>query len=96
MPNANALIATQVPVKKSGWALGTLSTGAVSGALIGPLLIGGILADLYGLRPVSLLQPRFLFICFIVTLFFVSENFTPVSKKDALSTQQVFFSSLKK
>ncbi|WP_163540487.1 MFS transporter, partial [Klebsiella pneumoniae] len=49
VPNANALIATQVPVKKSGWALGTLSTGAVSGALIGPL-IGGILADLYGLR----------------------------------------------
>lgn len=29
-----------------------------------------------------------------MTLFFVSENFTPVSKKDALSTQQVF-SSLK-
>ncbi|CAK8739053.1 Multidrug resistance protein MdtG [Sodalis praecaptivus] len=40
VPNANALIATQVPRNKSGWALGTLSTGAVSGALIGPL-IGG-------------------------------------------------------
>ncbi|XPD81293.1 multidrug efflux MFS transporter MdtG [Proteus mirabilis] len=93
VPNANALIATQVPVKKSGWALGTLSTGAVSGALIGPL-IGGILADLYGLRPVFFITAAVLFICFIVTLFFVSENFTPVSKKDALSTQQVF-SSLK-
>ena len=44
VPNANALIATQVPVKRTGWALGTLSTGAVSGALIGPL-IGGFLAD---------------------------------------------------
>ncbi len=30
VPNANALIATQVPVKRTGWALGTLSTGAVT------------------------------------------------------------------
>ena len=36
IPNANALIATQVPRNKSGWALGTLSTGGVSGALLGP------------------------------------------------------------
>jgi DHA1 family multidrug resistance protein-like MFS transporter len=35
IPNANALIATQIPRHKSGWALGTLSTGAVSGALLG-------------------------------------------------------------
>jgi MFS family permease len=51
IPNANALIATQIPRHKSGWALGTLSTGAVSGALLGPLA-GGLLADSYGLRPV--------------------------------------------
>lgn len=30
IPNANALIATQIPRHKSGWALGTLSTGAVA------------------------------------------------------------------
>ncbi|WP_163312629.1 MFS transporter, partial [Klebsiella aerogenes] len=29
IPNANALIATQVPRNRSGWALGTLSTGGV-------------------------------------------------------------------
>ena len=34
IPNANALIATQIPRQKSGWALGTLSTGGVSGALL--------------------------------------------------------------
>uniref|UniRef100_A0A914Z2R2 Major facilitator superfamily (MFS) profile domain-containing protein n=1 Tax=Panagrolaimus superbus TaxID=310955 RepID=A0A914Z2R2_9BILA len=51
VPNANALIATQVPRNKSGWALGTLSTGGVSGALLGPMA-GGLLADSYGLRPV--------------------------------------------
>lgn len=43
IPNANALIATQIPRHKSGWALGTLSTGGVSGALLGPLA-GGLLA----------------------------------------------------
>ncbi len=58
IPNANALIATQVPRHKSGWALGTLSTGGVSGALLGPLA-GGLLADHYGLRPVFLLPPAF-------------------------------------
>ncbi|ENG27779.1 sugar (and other) transporter family protein [Escherichia coli P0305260.8] len=40
VPNANALIATQVPRNKSGWALGTLSTGGVSGALLGPMAGG--------------------------------------------------------
>lgn len=34
IPNANALIATQIPRHKSGWALGTLSTGAADGALL--------------------------------------------------------------
>lgn len=89
IPNANALIATQVPVKRSGWALGTLSTGAVSGALIGPL-IGGFLADQTGLRPVFFITSAVLIICFFVTLFYVRENFTPVSRKDALNTKQVF------
>lgn len=37
IPNANALIATQVPRHKSGWALGTLSTGGVSGACLAHL-----------------------------------------------------------
>lgn len=77
--------------EKSGWALGILSTGAVSGALIGPL-IGGILADHYGLRPAFFITATVLFICFLVTLFYVKENFTPVSRKDALSNQQVFAS----
>ncbi|HEJ9094942.1 multidrug efflux MFS transporter MdtG [Serratia odorifera] len=93
IPNANALIATQVPRNRSGWALGTLSTGGVSGALIGPL-IGGLLADSYGLRPVFYITAAVLLVCFILTLFFVKERFTPVQKKDMLDARQVF-SSLK-
>lgn len=91
VPNANALIATQVPVKKTGWAMGMLATGSVSGALIGPL-IGGLLADQYGLRPVFFITAIVLFICFFVTLFYVNERFTPVSRKDALTNKQVFAS----
>lgn len=91
VPNANALIATQIPRHKSGWALGTLSTGAVSGALLGPLM-GGLMADNYGLRSVFFITSLVLFLCFVMTLFFIRESFTPVSKKDMLHVRQVLTS----
>ncbi|ECF0463445.1 multidrug transporter MdtG [Salmonella enterica subsp. enterica] len=80
IPNANALIATQVPRHKSGRALGTLSTGGVS---------GGLLADHYGLRPVFFITASVLFICFLLTFFFIRENFLPVSKKEMLHVREV-------
>ncbi|MFW0766588.1 multidrug efflux MFS transporter MdtG [Trabulsiella odontotermitis] len=88
VPNANALIATQVPRNKSGWALGTLSTGAVSGALLGPL-VGGLLADMWGLRPVFYMTASVLFVCFVITLLLIREQFTPVSKKEMLHFREV-------
>ncbi len=88
IPNANALIATQMPRNKSGWALGTLSTGGVSGALLGPLA-GGLLADSYGLRPVFFITASVLFLCFLLTLFFIHERFTPVNKKEMLHAREV-------
>jgi len=91
VPNANALIATQIPRNKSGWALGTLSTGAVSGALLGPLA-GGLLADSYGLRPVFFITAVVLFACFLLTFFCIRENFIPVPKKEMLHARQVFAS----
>ncbi|BBV77143.1 multidrug resistance protein MdtG [Raoultella planticola] len=93
IPNANALIATQIPRQKSGWALGTLSTGAVSGALLGPLA-GGFLADHWGLRTVFFLTASVLLVCFILTLFFIREQFVPVARKEMLNARDVF-SSLK-
>lgn len=82
IPNANALIATQIPRHKSGWALGTLSTGAVSGALLGPLA-GGFPADHWGLRTVFFMTAAVLFICFLFTLFLIRENFVPIAERDA-------------
>lgn len=91
VPNANALIATQIPRHKSGWALGTLSTGAVSGALLGPLA-GGLLADSYGLRPVFFMTASVLFLCFVLTLFLIREQFEPVPKKEMLHAKDVIAS----
>ena len=91
IPNANALIATQIPRHKSGWALGTLSTGGVSGALLGPLA-GGLLADSYGLRPVFFITASVLFLCFVVTLLCIREKFTPVTKKEMLHARDVLTS----
>lgn len=91
IPNANALIATQMPRNRSGWAMGTLSTGGVAGALLGPLA-GGLLADVYGLRTVFFITASVLFICFLLTLFCIRENFTPVAKKEMLHAREVIAS----
>lgn len=91
IPNANALIATQMPRHRSGWALGTLSTGGVAGALLGPLA-GGLLADAYSLRMVFFITATVLFLCFLLTLFCIRENFVPVAKKEMLHAREVFAS----
>lgn len=91
IPNANALIATQMPRNRSGWAMGTLSTGGVAGALLGPLA-GGLLAYVYGLRMVFFITASVLFICFLLTLFCIRENFTPVAKKEMLHAKEVLAS----
>ena len=62
IPNANALIATQIPRQKSGWALGTLYWRR-KWRTAGPLA-GGLLADHYGLRPVFFITASVLFLCF--------------------------------
>ena len=51
VPNATALIASQVPKDRSGYALGTLSTGVVAGTLTGPF-VGGFIAEIFGIRNV--------------------------------------------
>ena len=91
IPNANALIATQMPRNRSGWAMGTLSTGGVAGALLGPLA-GGLLADAYGLRMVFFITAIVLFLCFVLTLVCIKENFVPVAKKEMLHAREVFAS----
>jgi len=89
--NANALIATSVPREKSGKALGTLTTGNVSGTLLGPLL-GGFIADLAGYRITFFVTGAILLLVFLLSLVFVHEEFTPVAKVDQPQTKQIFTS----
>ncbi|HEY9724224.1 MAG TPA: multidrug efflux MFS transporter [Oscillatoriaceae cyanobacterium] len=74
-----ALVATQTPREKSGWALGTLATGSIAGSLIGPLL-GGYLAEVMGLRNVFFVTGVLLFATFMLTMFLVKETFVPDGK----------------
>ncbi|HGM7289359.1 multidrug efflux MFS transporter [Serratia marcescens] len=89
IPNAMALVASQAPRDKSGWALGTLSTGQISGVIAGPLL-GGLMADHLGLRVVFFVTSGLMFVSFLVTLFLIKERRITVKKADQLSGKAVF------
>ena len=89
VPNATALIASQVPQNRSGYALGTLSTGLTAGVLIGPLL-GGTLSEAFGMRGTFLLVGLILFICCLLTVFGLRENFQPIEKGEMMTLSQVF------
>ncbi|UVF03654.1 multidrug efflux MFS transporter [Streptococcus equinus] len=91
VPNSNALIASQAPKSRSGYALGTLATGAIGGSLVGPLL-GGVLAEIMGIRQVFLLVGFILLICNLLTVFLIKEDFKPVAKANAMSTRELFSS----
>jgi len=90
IPNAMALVASQVPRERSGWAISTLSTAQISGVIGGPLM-GGFLADHVGLRAVFFITAMLLVVSFLVTLFLIKEGVRPtVSKADRLSGKAVF------
>ncbi|HEM4990703.1 TPA: multidrug efflux MFS transporter [Streptococcus suis] len=89
IPNATALIASQVPKDKTGYALGTLSTGAVAGNLIGPTL-GGILAEMFGVHTVFLLVGLLYAIVVLLTIFYIREDFVPIKKGEEMSVKEVF------
>ncbi|MGO1415327.1 MAG: multidrug efflux MFS transporter [Streptococcus thermophilus] len=89
VPNAIALIASQAPQQRSGYALGTLSTGLTAGVLIGPLL-GGAISEAFGMRGTFLLVGLILFICCLLTIFGLREDFQLIEKVEIMSFSQVF------
>ncbi|MEW5291948.1 multidrug efflux MFS transporter [Erwinia papayae] len=90
IPNAMALVATQVPRERSGWALSMVTTAQICGVIMGPLM-GGFLADLVGLRTVFLITSALLLTSFLITLLLIKESgYRQVKKEDKLSGSMVF------
>ncbi|WP_461240200.1 MFS transporter [Paucilactobacillus sp. N302-9] len=79
--NAYALIASEVPQSQSGRAMGFLTTGAVGGQLVGPI-IGGFIAGIFGYRIPFFMFGVLMVIATFVTLFGVKEDFKPLPKVD--------------
>lgn len=93
IPNAMALVASQVPRERSGWALSTLSTAQISGVIGGPLM-GGFIADHVGLRAVFFITAALLVVSFLVTLFLIKEGVRPTIKKSERLSGKAVFASL--
>ena len=93
IPNAMALVASQVPRERSGWALSTLSTAQISGVIGGPLM-GGFIADHVGLRAVFCSTAALLVVSFLVTLFLIKEGVRPTIKKSERLSGKAVFASL--
>jgi MFS family permease len=68
------MIGTQAPRERAGWALGILSTGALAGNLVGPL-VGGFLPGLVGIRGTFFVGGGIIAIAAIATIAFVREDF---------------------
>jgi Arabinose efflux permease len=84
-PASVALISTNTPRNRMGFALGTLQSGGIAGTILGPL-IGGLMADAIGYRPIFYLTGSMLFGASLLALFVVKESF---DKEKAASLPQV-------
>ena len=84
VPAAAVLLAHQVPKERCGWVMGVLSSGALAGNLLGPLL-GGFLADHIGVRGTFLITGGFLLAAGLLTLLWVRETpHAPASQQGPL------------
>lgn len=82
IPNAQALIAGQVPREQSGRLLGTLMTGSTSGILVGPVL-GGLLAHAFSIRQTFFITGALLLIVAVASVTLVQEAPRTVTKAGA-------------
>lgn len=70
------LVAAQTPKEKSAWALGVLSSAIMAGNIAGPLL-GGTMAELFGVKTAFFAVGALIFIAFLGTAFLLKEVARP-------------------
>lgn len=73
-PASIALVSGTTPKPRMGFAMGLMQSGSVAGTILGPL-IGGLLADWIGFRPIFYVVGALLFIASMLALFLVKEKF---------------------
>jgi DHA1 family multidrug resistance protein-like MFS transporter len=78
---ANALVAAVAPRERTGFAMGLLQMGQVSGVAIGPL-IGGLIADAFGYRYAFIITSLLLLFSGLLVWWGVDEEFTPPTKTE--------------
>ncbi|MFT8322021.1 MAG: MFS transporter [Bacillus sp. (in: firmicutes)] len=84
IPGAIALVGTNTPSEKTGYALSMISTASATGGIIGPLL-GGFIADLAGNRMAFASAGFIVLLSTLLIIFFVKEeNFTPSKEKGSV------------
>ncbi len=74
MTAAQTMVAAQTPQRRSGLALGSLSAGVFSGAMVGSA-VGGIVADAVGYRTAFFVGGSSLLVAGLVVLFGLQETF---------------------
>ncbi|RJE89794.1 MFS transporter [Paenibacillus sp. 1011MAR3C5] len=73
-PASIALISATTPKERTGFAMGTIQSGAMAGTILGPLM-GGLLVDAVGYRPIFYITGALLFAASLLALFVVKESF---------------------
>lgn len=79
LPAAMALIASNTPEEKTGYALGILQSSTAAGTVLGPLL-GGVIADFLSFRAVFFVVAGLLAIVGVAIILFVKEDKLEQSK----------------
>jgi len=79
---ATTLVATTVPKRHAGYALGLLQMAIYAGSSVGPV-VGGLVADSLGYRAAYFLTAVLLFISALSVVFFVREDFHPPTRDES-------------
>jgi DHA1 family multidrug resistance protein-like MFS transporter len=87
IPAAVALVSTNTPKERSGYALGFLQSGAVAGTILGPLL-GGLLAEWISFRNIFRITGLMLFLASLLVILFVKELNKPQPKAKTEQTDR--------
>ncbi|WP_409343292.1 MFS transporter [Paenibacillus sp. MBLB4367] len=73
VPAAIALIATNTPEEKSGYALGIMATAGATGGIIGPV-VGGVVSHLFGNREAFLFSGGVVLVAALIATLFAHEH----------------------